>query len=262
MKPLSALKPSDLANIKMVSFDVDGVLVEKGTEIFEIQDLNKDNVLVMKTKHISAELVKKIERLKKYLHINISSGRSLLYLIEAFDQILWSNASLQSENGLFTLIAGKVIQNTNLTFEELAMLRKIREEIYKMKENNPNIRGFEPKQFLLSVHCFNEEPSIVKLVEKLGLNNEYGVKWSSEAYNIFPSRISKLTGLKALTKLLNIDISQVLVVGNDPNDKEAVEGPGISVTTDPSTLTAEYYIESKSKIGGGIVINRLLEIFD
>jgi len=262
MKPLSALKASDLANIKMVSFDVDGVLVEKGTEIFEVQDVEKDNVLIMKTKRISPELVKKLTRLKKHVHINISSGRSLIYLVEVFNPILWNNASLQSENGLFTLIAGKVIQNTNLTFEELAMLRKIRKEIYKMMEDNSNIRGFEPKQFLISVHCFKEEPAIGELVKRLDFNKEFGIKWSSEAYNIFPKRVSKGTGLKELTKLLSINLSQVLVVGNDPNDKEAVDGLSISVTTSPDTLTADYYTKSKLDLGGKALVDRLLEIFE
>lgn len=262
MKPLSALTPNELSKIKLVSFDVDGVLVKKGTEIFEIEDSDKNNVLIVKSKKISPQLVTKINKLKKHLFINISSGRSLFYLIDVFDPIMWDNSSIQGENGLFTLIGGKVIQNNNLTLEELELLRKIKKEIYKLANENRNIRGFEPKQFLLSVHCFKEDQEIENLVSKLDTKKELSLKWSSEAYNIFPKRISKGTGLQALSKLLNIKLSEMLVVGNDPNDKEAVEGPGISVTTSPKTLTADYYTESSLELGGEALVDRLLEIFD
>lgn len=261
MKPLSALTAKELAKIKLVSFDVDGVLVKKGTEIFEIEDVERNNVLIVKTKPISPELVKKINRLKKHLFVNISSGRSLLYLIEVFDPILWDNASLQGENGLFTLIGGKLIQNNHLTLEELELLRKIHHAIHKESLGNPNIRGFEPKQFLISVHCFKEDPVMEEIVKKYDTEHVLGIKWSSEAYNIFPKRISKGTGLKALGKLLDISQSEMLVAGNDPNDKEAVEGPGISVTTSPATLTANYYTEGKLELGGEALVDRLLEIF-
>lgn len=261
MKPLSALTSAELSRIKLVSFDVDGVLVKKGTEIFEMKDVDKNNVLIVKSKNISPQLITKLNKLKKHLFINISSGRSLLYLIDVFDPIMWHNASIQGENGLFTLVAGKVLQNDNLSVEELELLRKIKKEIHKLAKENPNIRGFEPKQFLLSVHCFHEEPSIVELVKELDTNKELSIKWSSEAYNIFPKRISKGTGLQALSKLLNIKLSEMLVVGNDPNDKEAVEGPGISVTTSPDTLTADYYTESSLELGGEALVDRLLEIF-
>lgn len=222
MKPISVLNPISLSNIKLISFDADGVMVEKGTEILE-----KDRVLTVKTKKISQSLLKKLNKLKKYFHINISSGRSLLYLKEIFGPLLWEKASLQGENGVFTLIDGQVIQYSKLTFEELERLRKIRGEIEKVAENSKNIRGFEPKQFLISIHCFNEEPTIIEIVKKLDVRGEFYIKWNSEAYDIFPKRFSKGGGLKQLAQYLGIDVFQILVVGNDPNDQEAVEGSGL-----------------------------------
>lgn len=257
MKSVSALKASDISDIKLVSFDVDGVLVEKGTEIVE-----KDNFMMIRNKKISPELVDKLNRLKKHVHINISSGRSLHYLKDVFEPILWENASLQGENGLFTLIAGNVIQHGALTFEELEALREIRKEIRSLRGSNINIRGFEPKQFLLSVHCFDPEPQIEEVVKRYNKNDAFSIKWSSEAYNIFPKRFSKGTGLKALSKILDIDLKQTIVVGNDTNDKEAVEGTGISVTTDPESLTADYFTDGKLELGGENLVNRLLEVFE
>lgn len=254
MKPISLIRPASLSNIKLISFDADGVMVEKGTEILE-----KGNVLTVKTKKISQGLLKRLNKLKKYFHINISSGRSLLYLKEMFGPLLWEKASLQGENGVFTLIDGQVIQRSKLTFEELEKLRKIRGEIEKVAENSKNIRGFEPKQFLISVHCFKEEPAIVEIVKKQDARGEFYVKWNSEAYDIFPRRFSKGSGLKQLAQYLGIGVFQILVVGNDPNDQEAVAGSGLSVTTSPDTLTADYYTEGKLELGGEELVDLILE---
>lgn len=254
MKPISALGSTSLSNIKLISFDSDGVMVEKGTEILE-----RSGVLTVKTKKISQDLLKKLNKLKKYFHINISSGRSLLYLKEMFGLLLWEKASLQGENGVFTLIDGQVIQHSSLTFEELEDLRKIQGEIEEVAENSKNIRGFEPKQFLISVHCFKEEPAIVEIVKKLDVRGEFYIKWNSEAYDIFPRRFSKGSGLKQLAQYLGIDVSQILVVGNDPNDQEAVQGSSLSVTTSPDTLTADYYTEGKLELGGEELVDLVLE---
>jgi len=175
--------------------------------------------------------------------------------------LLWEKASLQGENGVFTLIDGQVIQHSRLTFEELERLRKIRGEIEQVAENSKNIRGFEPKQFLISVHCFNEEPAILEIVKKLDVTGEFYIKWNSEAYDIFPRRFSKGSGLKQLAQYLRIDVSQILVVGNDPNDQEAVEGSGLSVTTSPDTLTADYYTEGKLELGGEELVDHLLKVY-
>ena len=260
VKPLSALESDQLKRIRLVSFDVDGVLVKKGTELFEMEDVENEKVLIVKAKKITPELIDKLNTLKKHVRINISSGRSLLYLKDIFEPILWENVTIQGENGLFTLMDGQVIQHGQLSPNELALLWHIKTSIYRLMGENSNIRGFEPKQFLLSVHCFKEEPAIIDLVADLDKEGILGIKWSSEAYNIFPKRYSKGTGLAELSKILNIDKSQMLVVGNDPNDQEATEGPGISVTTSPQTLTADYFTESELELGGESLVNRLLEV--
>ena len=84
MQPLSELTIRDLRNIKLISFDADGVTVERGTQVSE-----KDNVLTIKTKQITPQLLEKINKLKKYFHVNFSSGRNLLYLNRMFGPALW-----------------------------------------------------------------------------------------------------------------------------------------------------------------------------
>ena len=46
-----------------------------------------------------------------------------------------------------------------------------------------------------------------------------------------------------------------MVVGNDPNDREAVENSVLSVTTSPDTLKADYYTEGKLELGGEKLVN-------
>ena len=66
--------------------------------------------------------------------------------------------------------------------------------------------------------------------------------------------------LKSIAHRVCDNYSQILVVGNDPNDQEAVEGSGLSVTTSPDTLTADYYTEGKLELGGEELVDRLLDL--
>lgn len=256
MKPLSQLTRGEIQKIKLVSFDADGVTVERGTEIIE-----KDNVLTVKTKQISPGLLEKITRLKKYFHINFSSGRNLLYLARMFGPALWEKASIQGENGIFTLIGGQVIQDSALTAVELEKLEKIRSEIKNLAQTNKNILGFEPKQFMVSVRCLAEDPQIQDIVRHVDTNNEFNVFWiSNETQDIFLKRFNKGVGLEFLRNRLKLEPSAVIAVGNDPNDAPMLEVAGISVTTDPQKVKAGFHTEGKLELGGEEVVEYLLRI--
>lgn len=258
MKPLSALTPEEVSKIKLVSFDADGVTVERGTEIFE-----KDEVLTVKTKKISDNLLEKIGRLKKYAHVNISSGRTLLYLNRMFGPVLWERASIQAENGLFTLIDGQVLQTGPLTQGELGKIEEIRREIRKLSEINKNIHGFDPKQFMVSVRCDQEDQGINDIVRRVDTNGEFNNLWiSNENHDIFLKRFNKGVGLEFLRQRLNLEKENVLAVGNDPNDKEMLEVAGVSITTDPQNVQADFQTEGKFELGGDEVVDRLLELLE
>lgn len=256
MKPVTSLTSQDIAGIKLLSFDADGVVVEKGTEILE-----KGGELVIRTKEINPTLVVKINQLKKRFLINFTSGRSLLYLDRMFGAILWERVSLQGENGLFTLIDGQVIQHDKLTNEELSLLNKIKLAIRDERENK-NIRGFEPKQFLITVHCYREDESIKDIVRRIDSKGELYTYWNGEAHDIFLKRYNKAFGLESLLKHLNLDISQALVLGNDTNDMEAVSRAGIGITTDPGVLPAAFATTQKLHLGGEEVVDHLLTIYE
>src|SRR3989344_177440 len=256
MKPLSEITLDDLKNIKLLCFDADGVTVELGTKIIE-----KDGQLTVKTKKITDSLVEKLNKLKKHFHINISSGRSLLFLDRMYASILWDRSSIQGENGLLTLIDGKVIQADALTSEELQKLEEIKIQVKKLARTNENIDGFEPKQFMVSVHCKSEDKEIHRIVKDTDTENLFNSFWvSNESHDIFIKRFDKGTGLEFIAYHLGFSLDQTLAVGNGINDKPMLDKAGISITTDPKGVEAHYYTENKSELGGEEVVDRLLEL--
>ena len=163
MKPISQLSARDIENIKLISFDADGVAIERGTQVLE-----KDGVLTVKSKVISPSMLAKIGSLKERFRVNFSSGRNLLYLNYMFSPVLWVNASLQGENGLLTLINGEILQQAALTVDELKKLEDIRTDLVEYSRKNENIKGFEPKQFIISVHCRQPDLQIEEIVKRSG----------------------------------------------------------------------------------------------
>jgi len=253
MKPLTDLGKSDIKDIKVVCFDCDGVTVRRGTEIEE-----KGQSLRVKTYSLSNSLLKKLLVLKKHFHITFSSGRSLLYLDRMYGEVLWENASLQGENGIFTLIDGQVIQHEKFSPELLEKIGKMKLAITKLAKTNKDIRGFEPKQFLITPHCWKEVPEIETIVKKYDTKDEFYCIWNGEAYDIAPKRLNKGAGLQHLAELLKIGMSQTMSIGNGPNDREMVEYAGIGVTTDPKELPADFYTLGELHLGGEELVDKLL----
>lgn len=245
MRPLTELSSSEVENLKLLTFDADAVTVEQGTGVSEIGDTT-----TVKIKKISPQLLEKINRLKKRFHVNFSSGRSLLYLADVYGPVLWENASIQGENGLFTLIDGQVIQHDKLTEDELELLNSIELEIRKIQPEVSNIRGFEPKQFMVTVHAHEYEKRVEDIVRRYDREEKLYLYWNGEAHDIFLKRFSKGTGLEWLAKHLNFDLSQTLAVGNDPNDQSMLEIAGVSVTTNPDRAKADFHTVGKLHLGG------------
>jgi len=186
MKPIAKLSQSDIKNIKIICFDCDGVTVERGTEIEE-----KEDSLFVKTYTLSDRLLIKLIEVKKRFHITFSSGRSLLYLDRMYGKVLWDNASLQGENGIFSLIDGQVIQHEKFDRSTLEKMNKMKVAIRELSKINKQIRGFEPKQFLITPHCWQAVPEIEDIVKKFDDKNEFYCLWNGEAYDIAPKRLKE-----------------------------------------------------------------------
>lgn len=255
MKPITELTKKDIKDLKIICFDCDGVTIKRGTEIEETE-----TTLNVKTHNLSEELLGKIIPLKERFHVNFSSGRSLLYLDKMFGKVLWDNASLTGEIGIFTLINGQVIQHEKFDRETLEKINQMKVAIRELSKRNKDIRGFEPKQFLITVHAWKEVPEIEEIRKKYDTKDEFYNWWNGEAYDIGLKRLNKGTGLKRLAEYLRVDISQTLAIGNGPNDVDMVQTAGISVTTDPKELPADFYTTGKLHLGGEELVNKLLEL--
>ena len=256
MKPLTEMTLKDIKKIKVINFDTDGVTVKKGTEIHETE-----NTLEVKTNNLSPVLLGKLIQLKKYYHLNFSSGRSLMYLDRMYGKVLWDKASLQGENGIFTLIDGQVVQHEKFSKESLNLLNKIKVDLRDLANRNDKIRGFEPKQFLITLHASEDVAEVYDIVKKYDTKDELYTLWNGEAYDISLKHLNKGTALRRLCKHMGIDTQETLAIGNGPNDKDMVETAGVGVTTDPSDLKAgEFHTTKSLELGGEELVDKLLEL--
>lgn len=257
MKPITQLTKEDIKDIKLLCFDVDGVTVERGTEI-EVTE----TTLKVKTSALSPQLLEKLLKLKKRFFVCISSGRGLLYLTRMYSELLWDNTALTGENGIFTLIDGQVIQHEIFSKETLKQLRDMTVDLTKLSKTNKDFRAFEPKQFLITVHAWKEIPEVYEIVKKHDPKDEFYCLWNGEAFDIAPKRLNKGEGLKHLAKYLKLDMVQTMSIGNGPNDREMVEAAGIGVTTDPEELPADFHTTGSLHLGGEELVDKLLELIN
>ncbi|MCK5591442.1 MAG: HAD hydrolase family protein, partial [Candidatus Pacebacteria bacterium] len=134
MQEINHLTKGILADIKLIVFDVDGVLVPRGTKIEQ-----KGNWTTFETKRIAKKQIEQIKKLHELgFLINISSGRGLYMLQDMFREIL-PFTSLTYENGSVTWFDGDIIQHTN-------SYKYLREIFPKLQQvSNKHIKGFEPK---------------------------------------------------------------------------------------------------------------------
>jgi len=257
MKTLSQLTKNDIKDIKLLCLDCDGVTVERGTYVQENQ-----NELVVRTKTLTAQFSQKLNLLKKRFLIIFSSGRTPLYLARMYEKVLWENVILQGENGIISVYEGKVFQSAEYPLRLLKIITKIKNDIRQLSQVDNRISGFEPKQFLLTVHCQSEVPLIRKIIQKYDIQNEFYCLWNNEAYDIAPKLFNKGLGLKFLITKLNLKMDNVLALGNDLNDREMVEWAGIGITTDPNgpIKKADFVTTQELHLGGEEVVDKLLAL--
>lgn len=235
MQPINCLTKKKLDNIKLIIFDVDGVLVPRGTKIEQ-----KGDWTTFETKKIAKKQISQIKKLSELgFLVNISSGRGLYMLQDMFREIL-PFTSLTYENGSATWLNGNLIQHIN-SYEHL---RDIFPKLQKISDKR--IKGFEPKEFIITIHCHQQIQEIEDMVNKY--NNLYTI-WNGEAYDIGVKNIqSKGVGLKAFIKHLKLKKGNVLAIGDNYNDKELLECAGVKITADKDRLKGDFYVPLKGKL--------------
>jgi len=234
LQPLSNLTKDKLKKIKLIIFDVDGVIVKRGTILKQFGKNTR-----FKIKKIGKKEIKQIKQITKLgFNVNINSGRGLYLLEEMFREIM-PYVSITYENGSATWFKGKVYQHIN----SFTKLRKVMEKLSKIK--NPNIKGFEPKEFIITIHC---KKRVKKIEETIDKENDLYYIWNNEAYDIgIKKDQTKSNGIKKLAKLLKLNKENILVIGDNYNDKEMLSEGGISVTADKSRVSGNYYIKLNNK---------------
>lgn len=256
MKPIAKLTKEDIKEIKLITFDVDGVTVKKGTEITE-KETADESTLIVRTHKLTDEVRDKLVELKKYFYISISSGRSSLYLTQVFQELLWTNVAFVSEIGIFVLANGELVQTEKFDIKTLQKMKDILIDLQKL-ENNDLFRAFEPKQFLITLHAWGEMKEVYDVVKKHDPEGEFYCWWNGEAFDIAPKRLNKGTALKTLAEHLGFSVEQTMAIGNGPNDKDMLDMAGIGVTTEPTVIESDFNTTGKEYLGGLELIDKLL----
>lgn len=234
MEPIEKLKKGHLEKIKMIVFDVDGVLVPRGTKIKQV-----GNITTLETKVIRKKQIEQIRELnKKRFLINISSGRGLYMLQEMFREVL-PFVSLTYENGSATWYKGKIYQHCNSFARLKDVFPKLKQVI------NKNIKGFEPREFIITVHCSKRVKKIEEIVKRE--KNLYTI-WNGEAYDIGVKKDqTKAIGLKQVMKIFKLEKKNIMAIGDNHNDYELLKEAGIAVSADRSRVKGDFYVSLKGK---------------
>ena len=254
MKPITELTSEQIKDIKLIAFDSDGVLVKKGTEIIQ----NK-GYFSQKTNLVDPQILEKLSELKKHFHIVINSGRNSLYLTQIYQDILWNNVTLISEVGVFLTGDGYMVQTNYLDNYELETTIKIRRELNKLIGDN-RVAGFEPKQFLTTLHCHEAVPEVDEIVKKCDPDNRFYCWWNQEAYDINSKKFAKSQALNKLLLLKHLTSENIITVGNGINDADLTANKSINISTDPINLQTDDYVAQGEHDGGLIIINHLLSL--
>ncbi|PIO06750.1 hypothetical protein COT47_02920 [Candidatus Woesearchaeota archaeon CG08_land_8_20_14_0_20_43_7] len=229
------LDETELAHIKLIVFDVDGVLVPRGTKIRQ-----SGNITTLETKKILRKQIDQIRQLHDLgFMINISSGRSLTMLQEMFREIL-EYVSITYENGSATWFRGQIHQHIN-SFDKLNDVHKELQMI-----SDPKIKGFEPKEFIITIHATDRVDDVEFIMAKH--TPLYSI-WNGEAYDIGINwDQTKGVGLKRLTTFLGLKRSDVLAIGDNYNDIELLAEAGVAISADRTRVSGDFCVPLDQKI--------------
>lgn len=252
-RPIAELTSEDIANIKVICFDGDGVTKKKGTEF-----LFENGQLVLESYPPSFELKTKLLKLSEYFHVTFSSGRSMQYLQNSYpDELMGENGSLQGEIGMYLYYRQELIENFEITPAQKEKIETVRRELTRLKHED--IKGFEPKEYLVTLHATKAIPEVDEIVKRNDPEGELYCWWNEEAYDIGLKTINKATGLQKLVERLGLKMENVMTVGNGINDENMTAVAAVDVSTDAKHLSADFIAVGEDE-GGEVVVDKLLSL--
>lgn len=243
-------------NIKLIVLDSDGVLIPRGTDISSgYSEGGLKHNLTVSTWVVTDRLAEKLNKLKQNYRVCICSGRSMIYLEEMYSKVVGGNTILSAENGNLLFLDDLLVQPVKHGEKYLTKIRKIRDDAKDL-----DIKGFEPKQFILTIHAEREVMEVYDIVKKYDPEGELKVMWNGEAFDIQKKDMSKAVTIDFLVEKLNLKREEIIAIGDRVNDKEMVEAAGIGVTADKTALEADYYIDegSDGELPGETLVDMLL----
>lgn len=250
MKPLDQISKADIKDIKMLVLDVDGVLVPRGTKIKQ-----SGNTTTLETKIIADKQIEQIKKLNEmgYL-INISSGRGLYMLQEMFRGIL-PFVSLTYENGSATWYQGKIYQHVN----SFKYLKDVFPKLKEATENNKYVKGFEPKEFIITIHCDKQVPAIEEVMKK---EKDLAMIWNGEAYDIqIAEDQTKAVGLRHVMEIFKLKKENVMAIGDNYNDAELLSESGLPISADKDRVEGKFYVPLEGKfLPADLLMQKVLEL--
>ena len=253
MKNIKEITPQELEAIKAITFDIDGVIIETGTELRENVDGTE---LYMKSKQLSPEFIENLKELKKHIKLNFSSGRNILYLRSLVNEVFDESVFLQAENGNLSWFEGD-LSHPSYSPQYFQKLKLIRERIKEMMaKGDKRIRGFEPKMFILTTHS-EKMDELPKLMQEIDPEGELYCLWTNEGYDVGSKTMNKGEGIKKLAEHLKISPKEIMTTGNNYNDEQMLQ-VGTGVTVDPERVQADYFIEHQSDQLGGVLLAEFL----
>ena len=237
MPPITQMTKKDIRHIKMIVFDVDGVIVPRGTKIKQV-----GNTTTLETKIIAPKQIEQIKELhRRGFLINISSGRGLYMLQEMFRGVL-PYISITYECGSATWYKGKIYQHIN-SFEQL---REMFTKLKKVTGKNKNVKGFEPKEFIITLHCTRRVPVVENTVKK---DKKLCTHWNGEAYDVLIKKDqTKALGLRRVMKIFKLKKINILAIGDNYNDHELLQASGIPISADKSRVKGKFFVPLRGKL--------------
>jgi HAD superfamily hydrolase (TIGR01484 family) len=217
----------------MIVFDVDGVIVPRGTIIS--QEGPKTTIYIKKIEKHMIDLISDLHNLG--YHVNISSGRSLSTLMEMFRPIL-PLVSITHENGSATWIAGKIYQHVN-SFKEL---KDLHTQLSAVKHYL--IKGFEQKEHIITIHCRDRVPEIEEIIWKHNgrsdIYNKITCLWNGEAYDIQIESLQNKGAAVSEVHRIGLFDCKTIGIGDNYNDEELIHACDIGVTADASRVSGDF----------------------
>ncbi|WP_414056028.1 Cof-type HAD-IIB family hydrolase [Macrococcus equi] len=218
----------------LIFFDIDGTLY------------NDDKVMSETTKTT-------IKKLKQKGHIlAIATGRAPFMLKQVLDETGIENYI--SFNGQFAKINGKVVYHNPLDLETIKQLEldaslnnhplvflnehemvsnieyheHIKESIGTLKFEHPRYeKDFYINQPIYQTLIFNtkdEDELYDNQYEKIKF-----IRWHDVSRDVIPIDGSKFEGIKRVSEILEIPISDCIAIGDGANDLEMIEGVGLGI---------------------------------